>query len=152
MYSVPVILTLYVKWRQDMMNAIVHERFGSPDVLELRSIPKPEPDAGQVLVQVRAAAVNPADWYELHGRPYVAHYTREGSTRSGGPYGLAIDIAGSRPFSAYRRLLAEGATAVIVGGSKRNRWLGPLGNVIRARVASIGKSQRVVFFVADVNR
>ena len=86
------------------------------------------------------------------GADHVVDYTREDFTRSGGPYDLAIDIAGSRPFSAYRRLLAEGATAVIVGGSKRNRWLGPLGNVIRARVASIGKSQRVVFFVADVNR
>src|SRR4051812_46250773 len=52
-----------------MMNAYVHERYGSPDVLELRSVPRPEPDEGQVLVRVRAASVNPADWYGLAGRP-----------------------------------------------------------------------------------
>ncbi|MFJ4655738.1 NADP-dependent oxidoreductase [Nocardia sp. NPDC088792] len=36
--------------------------YGSPDVLEIVSMPIPEPAAGQVVVQVRAAGVNPIDW------------------------------------------------------------------------------------------
>ena len=45
------------------MKAIVYSRFGSPDVLELREIDRPTAGDGEVLVRVRAASVNPADWY-----------------------------------------------------------------------------------------
>ncbi len=54
------------------MRASVRNTFGPPDVLELQEIEKPDlPDDG-VLVRVRAASVNPADWYSLAGTPYVA--------------------------------------------------------------------------------
>ena len=53
------------------MKAIIHTRFGPPDVLELRDIEKPEPADDEVLVRVRAASVNRADWYEVTGTPYV---------------------------------------------------------------------------------
>jgi NADPH:quinone reductase-like Zn-dependent oxidoreductase len=43
------------------MNAVTYRRFGSPDVLELVDIPSPHPAAGQLLVRVRAASVNPLD-------------------------------------------------------------------------------------------
>ena len=54
------------------MRAIVGDRYGSPDVLELREIDKPDPTDDEVLVRVRAASLNPADWYGVTGRPYVA--------------------------------------------------------------------------------
>lgn len=54
------------------MKAIVHNTYGSPDVLELREIDKPDPTDDEVLVRVRAASLNPADWYGLTGMPYVA--------------------------------------------------------------------------------
>ncbi len=53
------------------MKAIVHTRYGSPDVLELQEVDKPDPTDDEVLVRVRAASVNPADWYGVAGRPYV---------------------------------------------------------------------------------
>ena len=53
------------------MKAIVQEKYGSPDVLELRDIDKPVVRDGEVLVRVRAAAVNIADWHLLRGVPYV---------------------------------------------------------------------------------
>src|SRR5947209_8321174 len=53
------------------MKAIVRNTFGSPDVLELQEIEKPEVANDEVLVRVRAASVNPADWYTLTGTPYV---------------------------------------------------------------------------------
>ncbi|HUT50533.1 MAG TPA: NADP-dependent oxidoreductase [Alphaproteobacteria bacterium] len=44
------------------MTAICYERFGGPEVLELREAAKPSPLPGQVLVAVKAASVIPADW------------------------------------------------------------------------------------------
>ena len=54
------------------MKAIVHTTYGSPDVLELREIEKPDVADDGVLVRVRAASVNPADWYGITGRPWLA--------------------------------------------------------------------------------
>src|SRR5919204_1531984 len=54
------------------VKAIVRDRYGPPDVLELREIEKPELTDDGVLVRVRAASVNRADWYMLTGTPYVA--------------------------------------------------------------------------------
>jgi len=50
------------------MRAIVIARPGGPDVLELRDVPRPAPGYGQVLVRVRAAAVNRADILQREGR------------------------------------------------------------------------------------
>ena len=44
------------------MKAAVIERYGTPDVLELRDVVKPTPKAGEVLVRVHAASVNDWDW------------------------------------------------------------------------------------------
>ena len=52
------------------MRAIVHDRYGSPDVLEMRDVAVPTPAAGQVLVRVTAASLNPLDWHFTTGRPY----------------------------------------------------------------------------------
>jgi NADPH:quinone reductase-like Zn-dependent oxidoreductase len=57
---------------EQAMKAIVQDRFGAPEVLELRDIDEPEAGDGEVLVRVRAASVNPADWYGMAGIPYVA--------------------------------------------------------------------------------
>jgi len=53
------------------MEAMVHDAYGPPEVLELREIERPALDDDQVLVRVRAAAVNPPDWAGLHGVPYI---------------------------------------------------------------------------------
>ena len=54
------------------MKAIVQEKYGSSEVLELRDIDKPEIGDSDVLVRVRATAVNPADWAIMRGLPYIA--------------------------------------------------------------------------------
>jgi NADPH:quinone reductase-like Zn-dependent oxidoreductase len=43
------------------MKAAVHERYGSPEVVEIRDVDRPTPLADQVLVRVHAASVNRAD-------------------------------------------------------------------------------------------
>ncbi len=49
------------------MKAIVVHKFGGPEVLMLEEIPTPRPAAGQVLVRIRAAGVNPYDTYMRTG-------------------------------------------------------------------------------------
>ncbi len=52
------------------MKALVYQRYGSPDVLELREVEKPTPKDDEVLIKVQAASVNPLDWHFLRGTPY----------------------------------------------------------------------------------
>jgi NADPH:quinone reductase-like Zn-dependent oxidoreductase len=54
------------------MKAIVHSRYGPPDVLELKDIDKPVVNDDAVLVRVHAAAVGKGDWLTVRGLPYVA--------------------------------------------------------------------------------
>jgi len=273
------------------MKAIVHDRYGSPDVLELQEVEKPNVTDDGVLVRVRAASVNPADWYGMTGLPYVGRalmglfkpkqrvlgvdfagtveavgeditefrpgddvfggrsgsfaeyvcvrnavvlkpanvtfeqaaavpiaaltalqglrdkgqvqpghkvlingasggvgtfavqiakalgaevtgvcstrnvdlvrsigadhvidYTREDFTRNDRRYDLMLDVAGSRSWSECRRVLNPQATLVIVGAPKGNRLIGPLSHIVKVRLAALRSSQRVVFFIAKVNK
>src|SRR5687768_8824512 len=54
------------------MKAIVQQRFGTPDVLELRDVEVPAVTGNRVLVRVRAASVNALDWFQVTGTPYIA--------------------------------------------------------------------------------
>jgi NADPH:quinone reductase-like Zn-dependent oxidoreductase len=275
------------------MKAAVRDRYGSPDVVELREINNPVPEDDEVLVRVRAASLNMADWYEVAGRPYVGRtqmglrkpktnrlgvdyagmveavgrnvtefrpgdevfggrngayaeyvcaradrailpkpanvtfeqaaagpiaaitalqglrdkgqlepgqkvlingasggvgtfavqiakalgaevtavcstgnvdiarslgadhvvdYTQEDFTLSDERYDLMLDVAGSRSWSECRRVLTPLATLVIVGGPKANRLLGPLGHLVKVRLAAVGGSRKVVFFIAKFNK
>lgn len=273
------------------MKAIMRSTFGSPDVLELRETEQPEVGDDETLVRVRAASVNPADWYGLTGRPYagrvamglrkpksdrvgtdfagtvaavgkdvthvrpgdevyggrsgalaeyvcvrdavarkptnvifeqaaavpvaaitalqglrdkgglqpgqkvlvngasggvgtfavqiakalgaevtgvcstgnvdlvrslgadhVVDYTTEDFTRSGRRYDVLLDVAGSRSWSACKRVLEPRATLVIVGAPKGTRLLGPLSRIVRLRLASVGSKRKAVFFIAKLNR
>lgn len=273
------------------MRAIVRHTYGSPDVLELREIEKPDLAEDGVLVRVRASSVNPVDWHILTGKPYIARlgeglvnpkrevlgvdfagtveavgrnvkefqpgddvfgagngafaeyvcvreavvpkpanltfeqaaavgvaalsalqglrdkgqlqsgqkvlingasggvgtfavqiaksfgaevtgvcstrnvdivrsigadhvidYTQEDFTLSEQRYDLMLDIAGNRSWSDCKRVLVEKATLVVVGGPKTNRWVGPLGHMVKLRLASLGGSRSVAPFLAKTNK
>ncbi len=272
------------------MRAVVHRRYGSPEVLEIEDVPKPVPKDDEVLVRVRAAAVNPADWYAMTGLPvgrlqsglrkpkkprlgvdmageveavgrnrtdfkpgdevfgarsgafaeyvcvrdavvptpanltfvqaaavpvaavtalqslrdkgeleagqrvlingasggvgtfavqiakalgahvtgvcstgnvemarslgaeHVVDYTKDDFTRTVERHDLLLDIAGSRSFGACRGVLERDGRLVIVGAPKGNRLLGPLGHVLAVKLASVGRSPQVVFFIAKLNK
>jgi NADPH:quinone reductase-like Zn-dependent oxidoreductase len=53
------------------VKAIVQERYGSADRLELRDIDKPVPGDDDALVEVHAAGVDPGVWHLMTGRPYL---------------------------------------------------------------------------------
>lgn len=54
------------------MKAIVQDKYGSSDVLELREIDKPNIGDDEVLLRVHAAGVGPDVWHLMAGKPYVA--------------------------------------------------------------------------------
>jgi NADPH:quinone reductase-like Zn-dependent oxidoreductase len=74
------------------MQAVVYRRYGPPDVLEYEELDKPIPAQGEVLIQVRAASVNPYDWHFLRGTPsFIRLFT--GLRRPKSPR-LGADVAG----------------------------------------------------------
>ncbi|MGV8895915.1 MAG: NAD(P)-dependent alcohol dehydrogenase [Rhodoglobus sp.] len=74
------------------MLAIVQTRYGKTGSLELRTVPRPKLQAGEVQVRVHATGVNDADWALIQGKPYFVRLF--GGTR--GPRGriLGADVAG----------------------------------------------------------
>ncbi len=74
------------------MKAAVRDAYGSLDVVELRDIDRPEPTGDQVLVRVRAASVNRADFDGIEPRPQFSRLflglRRPRNKR------LGIDVAG----------------------------------------------------------
>src|SRR6266576_1457834 len=74
------------------MKAILHQRYGRPDVLELRDVDKPTIGDEQVLVRVHASSVNPVEWYGVSG-PY---FTRIGNgMRRPKDQTVGADLAGT---------------------------------------------------------
>src|SRR2546423_14873124 len=49
------------------MRALAMHETGGPEVLRIEEVDRPEPGDGEVLISVRAASVNPADWKQRRG-------------------------------------------------------------------------------------
>ena len=73
------------------MKAVVHDRYGPPDVLRVEDVPMPSPASGQVRIKVAATSVNLSDWEGLRGSPA---YARLGGLRTPARPTLGSDIAG----------------------------------------------------------
>ncbi|ETI66644.1 NAD(P)-dependent alcohol dehydrogenase [Neobacillus vireti] len=56
------------------MKAVVSNKYGSPDVLELKEVEKPILEDNQVLVKVHAASVNFGNLVLLRGKPFLARF------------------------------------------------------------------------------
>ncbi|MFE7568801.1 NADP-dependent oxidoreductase [Streptomyces sp. NPDC057539] len=89
------------------MKALQFDRFGSPDVIVLREVPKPEPGPGRIRIAVRACGLTPGDWAVVDGLladrlPPL-------------PRGLGVEIAGTVD------ALGEGVIGVEIG----DRVFGP---------------------------
>ncbi|MFI6673584.1 NAD(P)-dependent alcohol dehydrogenase [Kribbella sp. NPDC050470] len=54
------------------MKAVEQDRYGAPDMLEVRETARPDVTGNQVLVAVRAASVNARDWHVMRGDPLIA--------------------------------------------------------------------------------
>ncbi len=76
------------------MKSVVATTYGGPEVLRVVDAPPPVAVDSQVLVRVAASSVNPLDWHELRGTPYVVRITR--GLRAPQPSGQAMgsDVSG----------------------------------------------------------
>lgn len=99
------------------MKAVVHNRYGRPDVLELREVDIPVPDDDQVLVRVHASSVNPVEWYGVTG-PYFAR-VGNGVRRPKDPT-VGADLAGR--VEAVGRDVTEFQPGDEVFGTSGSAW------------------------------
>ncbi|HET9863890.1 MAG TPA: NAD(P)-dependent alcohol dehydrogenase [Steroidobacteraceae bacterium] len=93
----------------DSMLAITRRCYGPPGkVLALERIARPRPAAGEILVRIHAASVNPYEWHMVTGRPYVMRLMGAGV---GAPHDfrVAYDMAG------IVEAVGEGVTRFKVG-------------------------------------
>lgn len=74
------------------MKAVVYSTYGTPDVLQIRDVEKPVPRANEVLIEVRAASVNPLDWRVMRGTPFLVRLMM-GLRKPRDPR-LGVDVAG----------------------------------------------------------
>ena len=74
------------------MRAVVHTRYGGPEVLDLVDIPKPELPPDGLLVRVHHVALNALDWHVMRGEPVITRVSM--GLRGPGKSIPGVDIAG----------------------------------------------------------
>ena len=74
------------------VKAAVYSRYGPPDVVQITDVEKPVPKDNEVLIEVRAASVNPADWHFMRGTPYLVRIVA--GLRKPKNKRLGVDVAG----------------------------------------------------------
>jgi NADPH:quinone reductase-like Zn-dependent oxidoreductase len=63
------------------VRAVVHERYGPPEVLRIVEIPKPTPARDEVLVRIRATGITRGDAHQRAGEPFVSRFIGKGVVR-----------------------------------------------------------------------
>jgi NADPH:quinone reductase-like Zn-dependent oxidoreductase len=100
------------------MHAVVIHETGSPEVLRYEETDRPEPGEGEVLIRVRAAAVNPTDWKSRRGGetslPAVLGYDVSGTVEvSRDPaYAEGDDVFGMAASGGYAEFTTASASAI----------------------------------------
>jgi len=82
------------KGREIQMKAIIHTKYGSPDVLQLQEVEKPMPKDHQVLVKVHAASVNALDWRPFTMPSLLIRLMSGGLSKPKDP-SVGVDVAGT---------------------------------------------------------
>jgi NADPH:quinone reductase-like Zn-dependent oxidoreductase len=85
------------------------------------------------------------------GADRVFDYAREDFTRGGASYDVLFDNAGNRSWRSMCRVLAPSGKVVLVGGA-RKRMLGPVGHIVRIKLAAKLSGREAMFFVAKPDR
>jgi NADPH:quinone reductase-like Zn-dependent oxidoreductase len=86
------------------------------------------------------------------GADHVIDYTHEDFTLNSRRYDLILDIAATKSWSQYRRVLKAEGVLVIVGAPGGGRVFGPLSHVLKVRLSALWGSQKARFFIASLNR
>ncbi len=76
-----------------LVKAILYEKYGSPDVVQLKDVEEPVPEDDEVLIEIHAASVNAYDWHFLTADIFLIRLTGGGLLRPKDTQ-LGADIAG----------------------------------------------------------
>lgn len=76
------------------MRAVVQDAYGSSEALRLAEVDRPEPGAGEVLLEVHAAGVDRGVWHLMTGLPYAVRLAGYGIRRPTNPV-PGLDVAGT---------------------------------------------------------
>ncbi|GAA2175888.1 NAD(P)-dependent alcohol dehydrogenase [Agrococcus versicolor] len=120
------------------MRAIIQHRFGPPSDLRVGEAPEPELVDGRVLVRVAAVGLNPLDWHEVRGDPWMLRLQR--GVRFGDGRVVGGDLAGTVV------AVADDVTDLAVGDRVVGAAQGALGEVARAHPASLAVLPDAVSF------
>ena len=111
------------------MKAIVYEKYGQPDVLELREIEKPTPQDDEVLVKIHAASLNQYDWHLLTADIFLVRFMGGGLLKPKSHI-LGADIAGR--VEAVGKNVTQFQVGDAVYGDLAARWAGGLAEYVCA--------------------
>ncbi|SDH48244.1 NAD(P)-dependent alcohol dehydrogenase [Agrococcus jejuensis] len=111
------------------MRAIAFDRYGPPADLRIVDVPEPELLEGRVLVRVEAVGLNPLDWHEVRGDPWMLRLQR--GLRVAAPRVAGADLAGTVV------AVADDVTGVAVGDRVVGSTASALAEVARVRVESL---------------
>jgi NADPH2:quinone reductase len=125
------------------MRAAYYETTGAPEVIQYGELPRPTPQAGEVLVKVGAAALNPIDTYLRAGavkmslpRPFIPGCDLAGTVEAVGP-GVHRFKVGDRVWGSNQGLLGHQGTFAEYA-SVREDWLYPTPTGVPDTVAAAG--------------
>jgi NADPH:quinone reductase-like Zn-dependent oxidoreductase len=116
---------------------------------------------GQYAVQIAKAlgaevtgvcSTRNVDTVRALGADHVVDYTREDFTRSDARYDVILDNVGNHSFGDLADVMNPKGTLVVVGGSKRGPFLGPIKRVAWSKIAAHFIDPKITFFIARVNK
>ena len=86
------------------------------------------------------------------GADHVVDYTKDNFTKSDARYDIILDNVGSQDFADMAHVMAPGGVIVVVGGSKKGPFLGPIKRIAWSRLAQPFMDARIRFYLAEVKK
>jgi len=86
------------------------------------------------------------------GADHVVDYTKENFTKSKARYDIILDNVGSQDFKDMAKVMAPGGIIVVVGGSKKGPFLGPMKRIALSKLAQPFLDPTIKFYLAKVNK
>lgn len=122
-----------------MMQAITHDRYGSPDTLELRDLDTPAIGPDEVLIRTRAASVHPGDAFAVRGSPFPVRLVT-GLLRPA--YGVpGLDVAGTV------EAVGSAVTGLRPGDEVLGVGIGTCAELVRAKASLVVARPTALSFV-----